>query len=291
MGTTFANHTVICGWNHRGPAVVASLRAFGRRPVVIINQDIQPVIEQVGTLPDVFAVSGDPGSHATLRNADVGAARSVVVLADYALGHLADARSVQIALAVEKIQVSVHTVVELTDIRNKVHFRWTKVDELISDEEISVTMIAQGIRHILSEREITDAAELAHEAAMLRVYQQLVKPKHDRTQIFRVNCRWDNVKSLTFDRMIAVGLGLGVLPVALAGYSEHQIAARPGQKAWTSWKIDVKTNPPPGAALESFWPQWPGSDYLLGIMLLAKSREQAEKLDQELSHNSTQDLK
>jgi Trk K+ transport system NAD-binding subunit len=279
MSATFRNHAVICGWNHRGLAVVDSLKSFGNRPILVINTDIQTVIKDVGSRDGVFAVAGDPVDLKVLIGADVESARSVIVLADYGLGQSADARSVQIALAVEKIQVSVHTVVELVDVRNKNHFRWTKVDELVSDEELSAKMIAQGIRHVLSEKETTDASELASEVVLLDIYRQLVQPHHNHAQLFRVNSPWEQAKNVTFDEILSAGLGINVLPLALAGYKMHEIAARPGQEAWTSWKIEVKTNPTAGKPLELFWPNWPEGDYPLGILVLAKSRQQAELLD------------
>ena len=113
----------------------------------------------------------------------------------------------QIAVAVEKIQVSVHTVVELVDIRNKAHFRWTKVDELIADEEFSVKLIAQGIRHISADHYLDSKNEHLRESLLLNVYRQIVQPGQEHPQLFRVNLSWPEAKHLTFNDLIAKGTG------------------------------------------------------------------------------------
>jgi len=65
---------------------------------------------------------------------------------------------------------------------------------------------------------------------MLDVYRQLVQPQPGAAQVFRINCRWDDVKNKNFSQLLAAGLRLGVLPLALAGYKEHEIPARPGRR-------------------------------------------------------------
>jgi len=51
MGATFWNHTVICGWNHRGTLWWNALQALGKRPVVIVSLDIRTVVQEVDSAP------------------------------------------------------------------------------------------------------------------------------------------------------------------------------------------------------------------------------------------------
>lgn len=282
MTAVFKNHTVICGWNPRGRLIVDALQALGSRPIVVIAQCVETVIADVGDRRNVFVIVGDCANLATLIGADVAHAKSVMVLADDSLGQSADARSVKVALAVEKIQVSVHTAVELRDIRNKPHFNWTKVDEVIADEEISVKMLAQGIRHILSRAQ-GDTASLFRETLLLDTYNQLVSPSEDLSQLFRVDFSWSAVKSLCFEDFMRAGIGNKILPVAIVGYKRHEILERPGQGAWVSWKTDVCPNPESSKKLDKFWPEWPEGDYQLGIIVFADSLTSAMRLKKSMN--------
>lgn len=278
MTAVFRDHTVICGWNWRGRRLVEALQGLSCRPIVVVNHDVREIIAEIGELSDVFIIAGDCGSHAALMSADVPTARSVVVLADPSLGQSADARSVQIALAVEKIQVSVYTVVELTDVRSKAHFSWTKVDDLIADDELAVKLVAQGIYHVLQRQEATAAAGVLEERVFFDTLRRIVSPSCHGAQLFRIDYPWRSIKSETFADILKRGLDLGLLAVALSGYERHEIAPRPGQPAWISWKVEVKTNPPPRQSLEEIWCDWPGDNYPLGVFVLARTRKHAETL-------------
>jgi hypothetical protein len=261
MGPVFRDHIVICGWNSRGEKIVRALRAANTRTIVIIHPEIPPIIAAVGKLEHVFIIAGDPKHRTVLCSADVATSRSVIVLADEEIQQATDARSLQIALAVERIQASIYTIVELRDLRNKTHFFWTKVDEVVSDEDISVKSFAQGIRHIVRD----NAAK-----KLVPMYRQLVDPHQHRAQLFRVDMDWPAVSGRCFADVLRISLTLGVLPVAVAGYRYHEIAPRAGEKAWVSWKCDVRANPAPHVSFSELWPIWPEPDWQLGILLLAQ---------------------
>lgn len=269
IGPVFKNHIVICGWNHRGVEIVEAVLASHDSPVVIINSSIDEIVESVGVLPNVFVIPGDCASETVLKSADVATARSVVVLSDIALGETTDARSVEIALAVEKIQVSVHTVVELKSVLNKPHFSWTKADELVADEEVSVKLVAQGIRHVLSQQRHQAETQACQEKQLVSAYQQLVTPSDKSPQIVRIDLPWDRAKDLTFGAILGKFVTQRVVPLALVGYLRHVIEPRPGQDAWTSWKSDLLANPDPNTPISSIWPEWPRGNFPLGILVLA----------------------
>jgi len=277
MNSVFKGHVVICNWNSRGKGIVFALKALCERPIVIVSEDPYAVVQEVGSLSNVFVLSGSPAQKAVLEGADVRSALSVLVLAAEGLGRSADALSVQIALMVEKIQVTVYTVVELLDIRNKGHFAWTKVDDLVADQDLSVKLLAQGLRHIAA-----GAAELEEcfgAVQLLGLYRQLVDPHGRNSQLFGITFKWSSVSSRSFSSFLMRGVECGVLPVALVGYREHEVARRPGDdRSWVSWKIDVCSNPPPKKRLCEIWPVWPGEDYELGVIVLARDFRQAQEL-------------
>lgn len=278
MEPVFRNHIVICGWNRRAPAIVEALQSLGRRPILIVHNEIDALMKSVGSRPGVFIMGGDPTDKAALVRADVETAYSVLVLAVDALGHSTDARSVQIALAVERIRSAVFTVVELRDIQNKAHFAWTKVDDLITDQEIAVRMLAQGIRHVGAAQSSTHAHAQA-ERNLVSVYRQLIDPAHDSAQIFRVDLNWPRHSSVSFHELLVWGANRGVLPLALVGFKSHRIPAHDESKeAWVSWKSEVVSNPPAHIKISSLWPKWPGDEYPLGLLVLAQSRAEAEDI-------------
>jgi hypothetical protein len=278
IGPVFRNHVVICGWNHRGVEIVKSVREMYDFPVVIINRTIDEIVEKVGVLPNVFIIPGDCAAESVLKSADVGFARSVVVLSDLSLGETTDARSVEIALAVEKIQVSVHTVVELKSVLNKPHFSWTKADELIADEEVSVKLVAQGIRHALSQHRFEAHEQHAQEKVLLGAYRGLVSPSESAAQISRIDLPWERAKALTFGGLLEKSLLRRIVPLAFVGYQRHVIEPRPGQDAWVSWKSDLLANPNPSAQASSLWPDWPHGNFPLGILLLTPGLGAADDL-------------
>ena len=269
MGPVFKNHIVICGWNHRGFEIVQAVHSMHDFPVVIVNKSIDDIVGQVGLMPNVFIIPGDCANETILKSADVGFARSVVVLSDVTLGESTDARSVEIALAVEKIQVSVHTVVELKSVLNKPHFSWTKTDELIADEEVSVKLIAQGIRHVLSQQRMDAENQLYQEKLLLASYLGLVSPSASAAQIVRVELEWGRAQNLTFRTLLEQALSKRIVPLAFVGYEKHIIAPRPGQDAWVSWKSDLVSNPDPNTPVTLLWPDWPRGNFPLGILVLA----------------------
>lgn len=278
MKLVFCDHIVICGWNGRGKALVQTLRAMSQRAIIIVVPDIALAVAAVGQITGVYVVAGDGRERKVLQSVDVQTARSVIVLSQEQLNRAADAESVKAALAVEKIQVSVYTVVEVRDIENKVHFSWTKVDDLVSDEEISVKILAQGIRHIMANNGAGDS--LVQEKMLIASYHQMIDPTHNKSQLLRGDLSWAKVANKTFLDLLKQGLSCGVLPTALVGYRRHEISSRPEQLAWISWKTDVMTNPESTVHLKSYWPIWPGEKYQLGVLLFANERRAVAAFEQ-----------
>lgn len=281
MTSVFRNHIVICGWNRRGAAVIANLQGLSKRPILVLHDDVAAVIADVGKREGLFIMRGDCSDRSTLERADVAQAYSVLVLALESLGASADARSVQIALAVERIRTAVYTVVELKDIQNKQHFSWTKVDDLVTDQEIAVRVISQAVRHLMRQQ---DGSTLGHsERKLLDLYRQLIDPSESRSQIYRVDVEWKVGQALTFSQILSLGLSLQLLPLAVVGYKHHrQPEASSSGDVWLSWKCDVISNPPPGIQLGKIWQEWPSEMYPLGILMLAKTRQHAQQLSSAL---------
>jgi hypothetical protein len=244
----------------------------------VLCESINQPIKEIGHLRNVYVLSGDPTRASSLKDAEVATAKSVVVLRNDLLGDSADAQSVKVALAVERIQVAVHTVVELHDNSNKSHFAWTKVDEVVSEEHIATNLVAQAVKLTVNRQAMSsNVAQVTNDRRILGLLQQCMSLDPETSQIWRVDAPWRKSANLSFSDILAYGLMYGSVPVALVGYRQHLIQARPGIPEWASWKTDVWNSPTPKIRLVDHWKQWPGEEPL-GIIVLAKTSADAQKL-------------
>ncbi|MCB0352460.1 MAG: NAD-binding protein [Bdellovibrionales bacterium] len=265
----FRGHYVICGWNKRGSTIISALRCLVDTPILVVNEEITQVMQEVQQFNEVYTLQGDCTQRHVLLAADVSEAKAVLVLAPDQEGSLADARSVKIALAVERIRTAVYTIVEVRDIQNKSHFTWTKVDDLITSDEISVRMIAQAVRHTIDSQSLGDAT-LANERKFLKVYGQMVNPHQTRSQLFRAELDWRTAQQLCWGDLLSQALPLRVVPLALVGYLKHSHDVRGIE--WESWKTDTVSNPSPKKRFQEIWSAWP-EGYTLGVLMLAPGIE------------------
>ncbi len=255
-----------------------ALRKITSRPILVLCEAVDQPVKEVGKVRNVYVLAGDPTRASSLKDAEVATAKSVVVLRDDLLGESADAQSVKVALAVERIQVAVHTVVELNDSTNRSHFAWTKVDEVVSEEQIATNLVAQAVRLTANQTAIrSKASENTNDRKIFGLFQQYISLGPGMSQMWRVDAPWHKSAHLSFSQILGYGLMHSVLPVALVGYRQHLIQARPGIPEWASWKTDVWSSPLPKIRLIDYWQQWPGEE-ALGIIVLAKSLAEAGKL-------------
>ena len=126
------DHIVVCNWNEKAIPIIRELHAAiikDKRPIVVISKQIEaaelPEKEDDAAFEDVFLVRGDPTSEIVLRCAGAEHAYSVLILADPAEGHLADAKSILTAMAVRSVSApqKVHICVEGTDPGNVEHLQ------------------------------------------------------------------------------------------------------------------------------------------------------------------------
>jgi voltage-gated potassium channel Kch len=164
-----SGHVVVCNCNDRVRALVEELVAAGERKpfaVVLVVQDPELWRVRSDWHPRVdagrfFVIEGSPSDAEVLSRARVEAARTAVILADPGLGELADSRTALIALAVERRNPAVHTVVELVRSVNRAHLAHSGVDDIVCGAIATEHMLAQSavmpwiknvFRHLLSSR-------------------------------------------------------------------------------------------------------------------------------------------
>jgi len=147
--TSESEHVVVCGWNSQGSGVVTELlKAENSHDIVILAQTERcPVAKDT-----VEFLSGDPTQDEDLRRAGVERADSVIVLTDFSSNpNEADARALLIALAVETLNPSVHSCVQILNSANRRHFLRAGVDELICLDQIGGNLaVASALNHGIS---------------------------------------------------------------------------------------------------------------------------------------------
>lgn len=156
-----SGHIVICNCNEKVRRIVAELHgsAEGDLDIVLLAQDQTLWQENPAWHPKpsprgrFFVAYGCATDDDDLESVRIADARAAVILADPRHGALADPRSTLVAIAIERQNPQVHTVMELLSSKNRVHVRSSEVNEIICLGEISEKLIAQscispGIKHV-----------------------------------------------------------------------------------------------------------------------------------------------
>ena len=150
------NHIVICNWNPKAIPIIRELHASilkDRRPIVVVSENTDagdlPESEDDPAFEDVFLVKGDPANEIVLKRAAVHEAYSVLVLADPKEGHLADAKSILISMAVKSLCLAanvepVHICVEGIDPLNIDHLKRGGAEEIVAASDFSMMLLAQS---------------------------------------------------------------------------------------------------------------------------------------------------
>lgn len=144
-----SDHLLICGWSPKGKEIIRELRAKeveDPRPVVILADiDTDPMDEK-----GVTFVRGNPSDAADLARAGLGRVATVIVLADASNASNdpddLDARSLLTTLAIESINPSAYSCVEVVKSENRQHFERTRADELVVSAELTGALLAAAAR-------------------------------------------------------------------------------------------------------------------------------------------------
>lgn len=148
MGSTRARgHIVICGWSGKGPEIIRELRAkevHDQRVVVVLA----PVANDP-TKGSATFIAGDPSDADDLIRAGIYDADTAIILADESqTGDVSDssrdARTLLTCLAVESLNPTCYTCVEVIRSENRSHFSRTKVDEMVVSAELTGALLASS---------------------------------------------------------------------------------------------------------------------------------------------------
>ncbi|KPA10158.1 ion transporter [Candidatus Magnetomorum sp. HK-1] len=150
---TLAGHVVICNCNEKVKTIVEELQnstVQASLDVVLIVQDHHlwqdnphwhPIITGTARFMVIY---GSPTDENILQKSHISSARAAIILADPKHGKLADAPSTITAIAIERANPQVHTVMELLSSLNRSHLEQTEINEIICLGEISEKLIASS---------------------------------------------------------------------------------------------------------------------------------------------------
>lgn len=145
--TNMVDHVVICGWNETGRKLVSDLISSKEDPDIVILYTASQTPRLID--PNIHYVEKDATTAEGLEAARVAHARVAVVLPnqnDNRSSQDADARSILTILAIERLNNSIHTIVELLNEENVYHVRNAGCDEVIVSGSYTGTMLSQVVQ-------------------------------------------------------------------------------------------------------------------------------------------------
>lgn len=143
-----SDHYVICNWSNKADTIIRQLHhksIQNTRPIIVITERPERIpVTKDDEYRGVLTIIGDPASKEILQRADIGKAKSVIILADDENLEEADSKAILIALAIDSISANVHVIVELINSNNKLYFNYTHVNEVVCIEEVAQKILAQA---------------------------------------------------------------------------------------------------------------------------------------------------
>lgn len=148
LAYTKENHIIIVGWGKKTETAVDEILESDTTSEVVII-DTLPKSPTDVALERVHYVQGDPSEEETFNQANIKKAKSVIIFADDAIQipSLRDAKTLTIAITVERLASHVHTTVEIMTKKQIPNFSHVKVDEFILSQETTSLLAVRSAMH------------------------------------------------------------------------------------------------------------------------------------------------
>jgi voltage-gated potassium channel len=148
LAYTNENHIIIVGWGKKTETAVEEIMASDSLIEVVII-DTLPTSPTDISLDRIHYVQGDPTEEETFIQANIKKAQSVIIFADDAIQvpSLRDAKTLTIAITVERLATHVHTTVEIMTKKQIANFSHVKVDEFILSQETTSLLAVRSAMH------------------------------------------------------------------------------------------------------------------------------------------------
>jgi voltage-gated potassium channel len=130
------NHIIIIGWSKKAQSAINEILRSNNKIEIVLIDTLPKSPMDIG-LERVHYIQGDTAEESTYQHANVSKARSVIIFSDEGIEKpsLRDAKTLIIAIIVERLAPSVHTTVEIMMEEHISNFSHVKVDEFILSQE------------------------------------------------------------------------------------------------------------------------------------------------------------
>ncbi len=208
-------HVVICNCNAKVGKIIEELQTgvvYEPPDVVLIIQDEDLWLKNPEWHPPAsmrgrfYTVTGCPTDKNDLRRVGIQNALTAVILADPNHGELADAPSTLTAMAIEKQNPQVHTVIELFASGNRRHLKAAEVNEVICMREITEKLIVQSSLN----------------PGIKNIFQDLLTFRQGSSQLYTLNLP-HHLDQLTY-RQLARKIILAESPFILIGFVKNSFS-------------------------------------------------------------------
>lgn len=155
MNIEFDGHIAIIGWNNKSKIILEELIQDNCHAKIVIVDERERLNLKY---KNVYFVHGNPTKDETLIKANISNAHTVIVMADEKLANdgMADAKSVLICLAVDKLNTNIHLITEVLNEENVPHFKRANVNDIIISNQMSSRVMVRSalyknVSHALKE--------------------------------------------------------------------------------------------------------------------------------------------
>jgi hypothetical protein len=142
----FRKSIVICGLNKKLINILSIIRSVNKNiEIVVVDENADKIkIENDIIAKNIFHFKGDPADRSQLEKIINNQNCTALILSDDKyMGLTSDSRALEIALAIEAKDESIHTIIELNNKTNEKPLRSTKIDEWINNSEFSTKLLSQ----------------------------------------------------------------------------------------------------------------------------------------------------
>lgn len=148
LAYTHENHIIIVGWGKKTETAVEEILSSDSLSEVVII-DTLPTSPVDVAIERVHYVQGDASEEETFIRANIKKAKSVIIFSDdtIQIPSLRDAKTLTIAITVERLATHVHTTVEIMTKKQIPNFAHVKVDEFILSQETTSLLAVRSAMH------------------------------------------------------------------------------------------------------------------------------------------------
>lgn len=144
MNIEFTDHIVVIGWNIKTQTIIDELVNDNPDKKIVIVADIERLdLEH----KNVYFVHGDPTVDETLIKSNISQASTSIIVADDNLkssNGMADAKSVLICLAIDKLNPNIHIIAEVLNEENVPHFERANVNDIVISNQMSSRVMVRS---------------------------------------------------------------------------------------------------------------------------------------------------